>query len=261
MIKKLLLKIIKRFGYTIVKNLPAKKTVFSKELSYYTTKTGNYYLPKHAYNDVIKKAIVNNEIFDKPIVELVSKYIKKGSTVLDVGSNFGQMAILFSDITGEQGIVHAFDADDFVFSVLEKNVKANNKANIITHFGAVHDKLNQTLYFPVQDFERFDTYGSYGIDYSNNKNGRPVNTLTIDSLNIEGDISVMKIDVQGGDLFALRGAIETIKKHQMPIIFEYEYLFEEELNLNFQEYVDFVNEINYKFERVINGQNYLILPK
>jgi len=47
----------------------------------------------------------------------------------------------------------------------------------------------------------------------------------------------------------------------MPIIFEYEYLFEEELNLNFQEYVDFVNEINYKFERVINGQNYLILPK
>ncbi len=71
----------------------------------------------------------------------------------------------------------------------------------------------------------------------------------------------MKIDVQGGDLFALKGAKETIMRHQMPIIFEYEYLFEEELNLNFQEYVDFVNEINYKFERVINGQNYLILPK
>jgi len=261
MIKQILLKTINKLGYSIVKNSSIKKTILSKELSYYTTKTGNYYLPTHAYNDVIKKAIINDEVFDKPIVEIATKYIRKGSTVLDVGSNFGQMAILFSNITGEQGIVHAFDADDFIFSILEKNISANKKENIIPHFGAVHDKLNETLYFPTQDFERFETYGSYGLDYSNQKNGRPVNTLTIDSLDIKGDISFIKIDVQGGDLFALKGAIETIKKHQMPIIFEYEYLFEEELNLNFQEYVDFVNEINYKFERVINGQNYLILPK
>ena len=46
----------------------------------------------------------------------------------------------------------------------------------------------------------------------------------------------------------------------MPIIFEYEYLFEEELNLSFQEYIDFVQSINYRFERVIMGQNYLIVP-
>ena len=47
----------------------------------------------------------------------------------------------------------------------------------------------------------------------------------------------------------------------MPIIFEYEWVFEQELNLCFQDYVDFVSSINYKFDRVINGQNYLILPK
>jgi hypothetical protein len=70
----------------------------------------------------------------------------------------------------------------------------------------------------------------------------------------------MKIDVQGGDLFAMQGAVKTIEKYKMPIIFEYEYAFEEEQNLNFQEYVDFVKSINYKFARVINGQNYLILP-
>jgi hypothetical protein len=71
----------------------------------------------------------------------------------------------------------------------------------------------------------------------------------------------MKVDVQGGDLFALQGAIRTIAKHRMPIIFEYEYLFEDELSLRFQEYVDFVLAQGYYFAKVIMGQNYLVLPR
>ncbi|MBL7937052.1 MAG: FkbM family methyltransferase [Bacteroidia bacterium] len=217
-------------------------------------------MPKHAYSDVVVQTIIADQIFDEPIVDLASKYIKKGTAVLDVGSNFGQMAILFSVMTGDEGQVYAFDADDFVYSVLQKNIEANHKKNIIPNFGAVHYKDNETLYFPVQDFKRFNAFGSYGIDYKNNK-GRPVKTLTIDSLNISTPISFMKIDVQGGDLYALQGAKHTILKHKMPIIFEYEYLFEEELNFTFQQYVDFVAEIDYKFERVINGHNFLITPK
>jgi hypothetical protein len=85
--------------------------------------------------------------------------------------------------------------------------------------------------------------------------------LKIDDIEFDKPISFIKIDIQGGDLFALKGAKETIKKYKMPIIFEYEYAFEEELGLNFQEYVDFVDEIDYKFVNVIMGQNYLIMPK
>jgi hypothetical protein len=58
----------------------------------------------------------------------------------------------------------------------------------------------------------------------------------------------------------LKGAEKTIKKNKMPIIFEYEYSFEGELGLNFQDYVDFVHSINYRFEKVIVGNNYLIVP-
>jgi len=65
---------------------------------------------------------------------------------------------------------------------------------------------------------------------------------------------------RGGDLFVLKGAVKTINKWQMPIIFEYEHLFEEECNLSFQEYMDFVKDIGYHVEKVIMGQNYLIVP-
>ena len=124
----------------------------------------------------------------------------------------------------------------------------------------MHENNTETLYFPVQDFERFGTYGSYGIDYSTNK-GRPVKTIMVDDTEFELPVSFIKDDVQGGDLLALKGARKTIEKYRMPIIFEYEWVFEQELNLCFQDYVDFVSSINYKFDRVINGQNYLILPK
>ncbi len=259
MLRKILINIINKLGYQVIK-LNNQKSVHSTELELFHTKTGNYYLPKYAKRDVIVSTIISNAIFDEPIYELSKSYIANGTTVLDVGSNFGQMALLFSNLVGDKGLVYAFEADDFIYDVLKKNVAANSKKNIVPNYGAVHNKSNTTLFFPLQDFKRFDTYGSYGIDYVNGK-GRAVNTLTIDDLNIETPISFMKVDVQGGDLYAMQGAIKTIAKHKMAILFEYEYLFEEEQSFNFQQYVEFVEKINYKFVRVINGHNFLILPK
>lgn len=235
-----------------------KRSIRTDKLSFHKTVTGNYFLPEDAEKDIIANAIKSDQIFDEPIYEIAKQYIKPETIVLDIGSNFGQMAVLFSKIVGEKGYVHAFDADDFVFKILQKNIIENSE-NIKAHFCAVHDVSNETLYFPIQDFERFDSYGSYGIDYVSHK-GRPVPTMKIDDIEYDLPVSFIKIDIQGGDLFALRGAVKTIEKFKMPIIFEYEYLFEEELNLCFQDYVDFVGSINYKFAKVIQGQSYLIVP-
>ncbi len=237
------------------------KSKRTERLSLHDTNTGKFFLPADAYQDVIANAIIRGGIFDEPIYETAKRHIKPGTAVLDVGSNFGQMAVLFSRLVGDAGVIHAFEADDFVFQILSKNIAANHCANIVAHFGAVHDTSGEMLRFPIQDFERFDSYGSYGIDYTNAKVGeRFVKTSTIDDLDLMVPISFMKIDVQGGDLLALKGAEKTIAKNRMPIIFEYEYLFEGELGLNFQDYVDFVRSIHYRFEKVISGNNFLIVP-
>ena len=236
----------------------SKKT---NSLSFYTTVTGDYYLPTHAYEDIIALAIINNQIFDKEIVELATKFIKPDTAVLDIGANFGQMSILFSNLVGEKGKVYSFDADDWIFEILQKNIQANKKADKIKpYFGAVYNEDQQILFFPDQDFEQYGTYGSYGIDI-NAQSGRKVKTLTIDNLNIEDRISFIKIDVQGSDLKAMQGAIKTIKKNKCPVVFEYEYNLEEKNNMLFQDYVEFVESIGYRFSKVINGYNYLILPK
>jgi len=55
----------------------------------------------------------------------------------------------------------------------------------------------------------------------------------------------MKVDIQGGDLQAMQGAVATIARNKMPIVFEYQYRFEAQYKLSFQAYVDFVGQIGY----------------
>jgi FkbM family methyltransferase len=252
------------FGLQITrveKQAVAEKSSYSRKLTLHDTKTGKYYLPTDAINDVVANAIKSDSIFEKEIVDMAARYIRPDTTVLDIGSNFGQMSILFSAMVGEKGIVHAFDADDWVFEILNKNIKVNNKEDkIIPHFGAVYNVDGQVLHFPVQDFEKFSAYGSYGIDPAS-KDGREVKSFTIDSLDIREPISFMKIDIQGGDLQAMQGAVRTIERNRMPILFEYEYQFEEDYDLCFQDYVDFVKSIHYKFLKTVNGHNYLVVPE
>jgi FkbM family methyltransferase len=262
MIKDLLRTLIRSLGFDIIKytsNTP-KQSIRTDHLTLYQTATGNYYLPTDAKADVVANTIINNGIFENEVIELAKKYIKQDSAVLDLGANFGQMSILFSEMVGPRGKVYSFDADDFIFEILKKNIAANKKENIIQPvFGAIHNEEGKILYFPIQDFEKYNTYGSYGIDYTTTK-GREVKTLTVDSLQIDTPVSFMKVDIQGGDLQAMQGAVKTIEKNKMPILFEYEYHFEDRFNLKFQDYVDFVRSINYKFEKVINGHNFLIIP-
>lgn len=258
--KKLVKKIINSFGFDIVRIQHKVRSTKSTRLTLYKTSTGTYYLPTDAKADIVAQTIIQNNIFENEVYLLASKYIKVGTTVLDVGANFGQMSILFSQQTGDTGKIYSFDADDFVFEILKKNIAINNRGNIIPIFGAVHNKNNEVLFFPEQDFVEYQAYGSYGIDY-NASEGRKLASLTIDSLNIQEEISFMKIDIQGGDLQAMQGAVNTIERNRMPILFEYEYHFEDRFKMNFQQYVDFVSSINYKFEKVINGHNFLIVPK
>ncbi len=259
--KKLIKGFFHLFGADIVRYSPPKKSQRTRNLTLHKTVTGDYYLPTDAYEDVVANTIIANQVFENEVVELAAKFIKEGGTVLDVGSNFGQMSVLFSNMVGPKGKVHAFDADEWVYEILNKNIKANNKQGVIVpHFGAVHNKENEVLIFPEQNFKEFGAYGAYGVDYSANV-GREVKSITIDSLNINEPICFMKVDIQGGDLQAMQGAVNTIAKNKMPVLFEYEYHFEEKYNLCFQDYVDFVQSINYKFYKVLNGHNFLIIPK
>jgi FkbM family methyltransferase len=259
--KKLIRKMIRSQGFDVVKTeqwyLKHGKDYYNG--SYYETPTGKYYLPE-IRTDGVANAIKRGAIFEEEIVEIARQYIKEGSTVLDVGANFGQMTVLFSRMVGNTGLVYSFEAEPTVTEYLRKNIEINNCDNVKCVFGAVHNEDGKTLIFPEIDFKRFGTYGSYGLSPTA-KVGREIRTVTIDSLNVETPISFMKVDIQGADLFALQGARRTIARHRMAIVFEYEEQFQNDFGTCFQDYVDFVDRIHYRFVKTIRDINYVIVPK
>lgn len=261
--KRILKSAANKLGFDVYR-LPAKRVVTLPEqagkLELYKTPHGDFYVPCDAPFDVIIDCIKKGKVFEPEIVATAKRFIRPGSSVLDVGANFGQMSILFSEMAGDDGLVYAFEADDFVFMILEKNIEANARKNIKPVFGAVFYESGKELFFPKQNFERFVSYGSYGID-PQARSGRKVMSLMIDEIEFSLPISFMKIDVQGSDLFAMRGARETIRKHRMPILFEFEQQFQDEFGTSFQDYVEFVDSIDYKFSEVVNQINYLITPR
>ena len=253
------------FGYDISKhsNFEYGKNFKQKSpdsrYDYYETPNGNYFFPKNLKSDFVANIMKKGEVFDKVILEAAKPYIKPGTAILDVGANYGQMSIEFAKISNDV-VVYSFDAQKMIFEILEKNIECNNIKNVKLFYNAVYDTDNVEFIFPEPDLVRFSSYGSYGIDLKAQK-GVPVKSLTIDSLNIDIPISFMKIDIQGSDLAAMRGAVNTIAKYKMPIIFEYEEQFQQEFNTTFQDYVDFVDSIGYKFLKTIQEINYLIVPK
>jgi FkbM family methyltransferase len=265
-IKRKLIAIFRKLGFNIkiTRTGVTKKYKINSDkegLSLYDTPTGKFYLPIFLEDDDVANAIKKGLCFDEEIVEVAKQYLKKDTALLDIGANYGQMSVVLSKhIAGiGTGKVYSFEAEPFVGKVLKLNAEINNCKNIEIILGAVYNRSGEKVIFPEPDFKKFKTYGSYGINPLA-ISGRTIETITIDSLQIKEPISFIKIDIQGCDLFALQGARETILKNKPVIIFEYEEQFQKEFKTSFNDYVEFVKSINYKFARTFMNINYLIVP-
>ena len=232
-------------------------------LKLYKTYTGNYYLPRFAFQDMIRNAIIDNKIFDNKIYEAAKDYIKEDTIVLDVGTNFGQLTILFSKCQ-KNVEVYSFEASRYIFEILKKNIKINN-ANVKLFNNLVGNQIEQDCFIQKTNLSSFNTYGSNKIeiidDNINHSNLiEKVKTIKLDDIHFDKKISFMKIDVQGHDLEVLRGAKRIINAQKMPIIFEYEKDYEKDFNYTFKDFEKFISEIDYYVKLKIDDSNYLILP-
>ena len=150
-------------------------------------------------------------------------------------------------------------AQEFVFKLLKKNININ-KCNAKSFYNLVGNE-SKTVKVKITELDRFSTWGSNNIIITDDdKKFNYIKAIKIDDLNIKEKISFMKIDVQGKDLEVLKGAEQTILKNKMPILFEYEKLFENVYGYKFKDFENFIDKINYKIQ-LKSESDYLILPK
>jgi predicted methyltransferase len=69
-------------------------------------------------------------VTDKEIIEWLSRQIRPGMMVVDLGGNIGFYSILFSHLVAAHGVVHVFEPDPVNFNHLTANVKGLKNARI-----------------------------------------------------------------------------------------------------------------------------------
>jgi FkbM family methyltransferase len=133
--------------------------------------------------------------------------VKPGATVLDVGANVGAYTLLFATWVGQHGRVFAFEPASASRAGLERHLRINQLAHRVTVRGDAVCGATGTAVFRDEG-----THGDNRLVSAGAAAGREVPAITIDDFCAAERIvpDVIKIDIEGAELDALRGARRTI---------------------------------------------------
>lgn len=143
---------------------------------------------------------------DQNMLPLLNPYIHKGFTVIDVGAYIGDHTQYYVDRVGREGKVFAFEPNLPSFECL---------------------KFNMAKYPNVACFNMGASEKRHGISIAQSDNvgashavyGNDVECITIDSLKLQS-CHFIKMDCEGMELKALKGAENTIAKFRPTMLLE-----------------------------------------
>ncbi len=133
------------------------------------------------------------------------RFLRKSDRVIDVGANIGTISLLSSSIVTDSGKIYAVEANPKTYEYLKGNIAFNNRSNIQPVNIALGDSDGEILFSDMfeDDQNKIVTSGA----------GIKVPITRLDELKIdEKNIDLLKIDVEGFELFVLKGAPEVLKR-------------------------------------------------
>ena len=168
--------------------------------------------------------------------------LKKFEIGLDIGANLGWYTVLISKNSHEQATLYAFEPDSDNFSLLQHNIKLNECSNVQTFKQAVSNKSeNLNLYkYPKKNC------GKHSLLPQKDCQEVEVAAITLNDFfkdkNLE-KIRFIKIDIEGYELTALKGA-SSLLAHCPMIMMEFSpNLFQNEGESS--ELLDFMKSYSY----------------
>ena len=181
--------------------------------------------------------ILANSSFDPGEIDFALRMLESrrqsfgdGVTALDCGANIGIHTVEWARLMQGWGSVISIEAQERVFYALCGNITINNCFNARAIWGAVGAENGEIL-VPRPDYLRPGSYGSLeirpsarnefigqAIDYSEQA-GQRTRLFTIDSLALPR-LDFLKIDIEGMEMEALAGAMNTIRRFRPQMMIE-----------------------------------------
>jgi FkbM family methyltransferase len=198
------------------------------------------------YFDINDHIIVEQflqEYYEKSTTILLSKVVKKGMTVVNIGANMGYFTLLLSKLVGNKGKVFAFEPFLNNVKFIEKNVRSNNCNNVEIIPKAISQKSGKTKlwlkgsgswnFISTKELERLDHV--------------QIETTSIDEFFKENqNVDFVMMDAEGSEKFILDGMTKTIENNpKLQIITEYNPYILELAGSSGKEFLDKIEEMGF----------------
>jgi FkbM family methyltransferase len=154
---------------------------------------------------------------------LLQRILKPGMTFIDAGANMGLYSIFAARRVGPRGKVLALEPSVREFEILQKNVKLNLLTNVITIRKAVSDRASELdLSVAPPGKSGHNTLGAFAYDTPLDHRERVQAKRLDDVVYREGvaRVDVIKMDIEGAEMAALRGAAETLRQFKPVLLIE-----------------------------------------
>jgi FkbM family methyltransferase len=155
--------------------------------------------------------------WEPELVHVMSLHISLGATVYDLGANYGMHTLLFARLVGESGRVYAFEPHPGVFASLNEQLTLNDLRTVVSVPEAVCERTGTAF---------FDEAAERACGHLANDTSRrhlEVRTTTLDDFVFERSAKppdFIKIDIEGAESSALRGAMKTIRRYRPTMVIE-----------------------------------------
>lgn len=170
--------------------------------------------------------------YDQSMTSFMKKHIAKGDYCWDIGTERGWFTLLMAKLVGKGGCVDAFEAFPPNYNKLLKNIELN-EFTWINPFNLAISAKNELMHFvpPSNDVTNRLSYlnDCSGVGYLTDS--KKLNSIEIQSITLDQHadnvglkrLDFIKLDIEGAEVAALKGAKQTLAKLKPKIAIEYNY--------------------------------------
>jgi FkbM family methyltransferase len=185
--------------------------------------------------------------FDPAGISLIKKRLPEGGVFLDIGANVGSYTLVAANQVGISGRVIAFEPVSACFNRLTENINLNGLTNVVAEQQALTNE-NKVIDLHIADQKNL---GMSSIFHHDTESGQTeqVSAVRLDDYLKQHQpdrIDMIKMDIEGAELFALQGMKDTLIKHKPELFIELKEEAVQHADYSLEDIIQFLQELGYK---------------
>ncbi len=166
----------------------------------------------------LEREIILTGNHEPETIQAFAALLAPGMTVIDLGANIGQYTLVAARRVGPRGRVYAFEPTPSLAEHARRNLELNGLDNATVHSVAVSDAPGRVT---LHIIEAGEPNMNSIVNGCSDPKGLEVPTVTLDGFAADQSlraVDVIKMDIEGAELQALRGADTLLTGADPPVL-------------------------------------------